>query len=354
MNGLALSKEVKSSYVSSVIRDKKLAESINVLTEALAKTANAINKVNSEVNKLPTYIEEGFKKVISQMNKQDSSTATFASKMKEQLNHLNKQTLILNKSVEGLKTQAKMQKEDFDSFNENLNKAFVEDKKLTDIKIEDQRREIEEWRQKAEDKEKKTVKETEDLTTRLDNIEAGKLNAQIKAVMSNNSKAGALERARNHNIPAIHLSHKQFATPEEFDQKLLSVLKENETDLVILAGYMKMLSPTVVRAYKNKILNIHPALLPSFGGKGMYGIHVHEAVIAAGVKVTGVTVHLVDEIYDHGAIIVQKCVPVSSDDTPETLQQRVLPHEHELYSKAIQLFAEGKVEIKDNKAFIKS
>jgi phosphoribosylglycinamide formyltransferase-1 len=187
----------------------------------------------------------------------------------------------------------------------------------------------------------------------IDNIEKGILNAQIKAVISNNSKSGALERARNHNIPAIHLSHKQFATPEEFDRKLLSILKENETDLVILAGYMKMLSTTVVRAYKNKILNIHPALLPTFGGEGMYGIHVHEAVIDSGVKVTGVTVHLVDEIYDHGAIIVQKCVPVLSDDTPETLQQRVLPHEHELYSEAIQLFAESKVEIKDNKAHIK-
>ncbi len=187
----------------------------------------------------------------------------------------------------------------------------------------------------------------------IDNIEKGILNAQIKAVISNNSKSGALERARNHNIPAIHLSHKQFATPEEFDLKLLSILNENETDLVILAGYMKMLSPTVVRAYKSKILNIHPALLPSFGGKGMYGIHVHEAVINTGVKVTGVTVHLVDEIYDHGPIIVQKCVPVLADDTPESLQQRVLPHEHELYSKAIQLFAEGKVEIRDNKAYIK-
>ena len=187
----------------------------------------------------------------------------------------------------------------------------------------------------------------------IDNMEAGKLSAQIRAVISNNSKSGALERARNHNISAIHLSHKQFATPEEFDQKLLSILKENETDLVILAGYMKMLSPVVIRAYKNKILNIHPALLPAFGGKGMYGIHVHEAVIDSGVKVTGVTVHLVDEIYDHGAIIVQKCVPVLSDDTPETLQQRVLPHEHQLYSEAIQLFAEGKVEIKNNKAFIK-
>ncbi len=187
----------------------------------------------------------------------------------------------------------------------------------------------------------------------IDNIEAGKLSARIRAVISNNSKSGALERARKHNIPAIHLSHKQFATPEDFDQKLLSILKEKETDMVVLAGYMKMLSPRVIREYKNKIINIHPALLPSFGGKGMYGLHVHEAVIGAGVKVTGVTVHIVDEVYDHGPILYQKCVPVSSDDTPESLQKKVLPHEHEVYSKVIQLFAEGKIEIKDNRAFIK-
>jgi phosphoribosylglycinamide formyltransferase-1 len=187
----------------------------------------------------------------------------------------------------------------------------------------------------------------------IDNIESGKLDAQIKAVISNNSKSGALERARNHNIPDIHLSHKQFATPEEFDQKLLSVLKEKETDLVVLAGYMKMISPVVIREYKNKIINIHPALLPSFGGKGMYGIHVHEAVLESGVKVTGVTVHTVDEVYDHGPILYQKCVPVLPNDTPESLQQRVLPHEHEAYSKVIQLFAQGKIEIKDNKAIVK-
>jgi phosphoribosylglycinamide formyltransferase-1 len=187
----------------------------------------------------------------------------------------------------------------------------------------------------------------------IDNIEAGELNAQIKAVISNNSKAFALERARNHNIPAMHLSHKQFETSEEFDQKLLFVLKENETDMIVLAGYMKMISPTVIRQYKHRIINIHPALLPSFGGKGMYGIHVHEAVIKSGVKVTGVTVHTVDEVYDHGPILYQKCVPVLPDDTPESLQQRVLPYEHEAYSEVIKLFAEGKIEIKDNRAIVK-
>jgi phosphoribosylglycinamide formyltransferase-1 len=188
----------------------------------------------------------------------------------------------------------------------------------------------------------------------IDHIEAGKLNAQIKAVISNNSRAGALERARNHDIPAIHLSHKQFATPEEFDRKLLSVLKENQTDMLVLAGYMKMLSPVIIREYKNRIINIHPALLPSFGGPGMYGVHVHEAVIKSGVKVTGVTVHMVDEVYDHGAIVMQKTVSVMDDDTPESLAERVLKVEHQTYSEALQLFAEERVEIKDNRAFIKS
>ncbi|MCJ7508389.1 MAG: phosphoribosylglycinamide formyltransferase [candidate division Zixibacteria bacterium] len=187
----------------------------------------------------------------------------------------------------------------------------------------------------------------------IDSIEQGKLNAEIVAVVSNNSNAFALERARQHNIKAIHLSHKMFATSEEFDEKLLSILKENEIDMIVLAGYMKMLSPTIVRAYKNRILNIHPALLPSFGGPGMYGMHVHEAVINSGAKVTGVTVHLVDEVYDHGAIILQEAVPVLDNDTPETLQQKVLEIEHKLYSQAIQLFAEDRIEISGNRSFIK-
>jgi phosphoribosylglycinamide formyltransferase-1 len=187
----------------------------------------------------------------------------------------------------------------------------------------------------------------------IDNIEAGKLNAQIRAVISNNSKAYALERARNHHIPAIHLSHKQFDSSEEFDQKLLSILKENETDMIVLAGYMKMIAPTIIRQYKNRIINIHPALLPSFGGKGMYGIHVHEAVIKSGAKVTGVSVHLVDEIYDHGAIVLQKTAPVMDDDTPESLAERVLKVEHQAYSEALQLFAEDKIEVKGNRTYLK-
>jgi phosphoribosylglycinamide formyltransferase-1 len=192
------------------------------------------------------------------------------------------------------------------------------------------------------------------LQALIDAIEKGELSAEIKIVISNNSKAFALERAKNHNIPALHLSHKQFTTPEEFDQRLLEVLKENQIDMVVLAGYMKILSPVIIRAYKNRILNIHPALLPHFGGPGMYGIHVHEAVIKSGVKITGVTVHIVDEVYDHGAIVIQKPVEVKDDDTPESLAERVLKVEHQTYKEAIQLFAEGRVEVKVNRAYIKT
>ena len=191
------------------------------------------------------------------------------------------------------------------------------------------------------------------LQALIDAVEKGELSAEIKIVISNNSNAFALERARKHNIQALHLSHKQFATPEEFDQRVLSVLNENQVEMIVLAGYMKMLSPTIIRAYKNRILNIHPALLPHFGGPGMYGMHVHEAVIKSGVKLTGVTVHIVDEVYDHGAIIMQKPVEVKDDDTPESLAERVLKVEHDTYKKAIQLFAEGRVEIKDNRSYIK-
>jgi phosphoribosylglycinamide formyltransferase-1 len=191
------------------------------------------------------------------------------------------------------------------------------------------------------------------LQSLIDATEKGELSAEIKIVISNNSNAFALERARKHNIPALHLSHKQFTTPEEFDKRLLEVLNENQIEMIILAGYMKMLSPAIIRAYKNRILNIHPALLPHFGGPGMYGIHVHEAVIKSGVKITGVTVHIVDEVYDHGAIVMQKPVEVKDEDTPEILAERVLKVEHDTYKKAIQLFAEGRIEIRDNRAYVK-
>ncbi len=187
----------------------------------------------------------------------------------------------------------------------------------------------------------------------LNNIKKAKLGASIQVVISNKVSAGALEIARSNGIPAIHLSSKQFPDQELFNQQLLSILDEYKVNFIILAGYLKMLSPTVVRRFKNRILNIHPALLPSFGGKGMYGIHVHQAVLDYGCKVSGVTVHLVDEEYDTGPPVLQRCVPVLDDDTPETLAERVLKVEHQIYTEALQLFAKDRVEIEGRRVKIK-
>ena len=178
-----------------------------------------------------------------------------------------------------------------------------------------------------------------------DTIRAGNLNAELVGVISNNSTCGALQHARENAIPAFHISDKQFASHVDFSRHILHVLRELKTDMVILAGYMKMMPESVVRAFKNRMLNIHPALLPSFGGKGLYGHFVHEAVLDYGCKVSGVTVHLVDAEYDTGAPILQRCVPIKSGDTPDTLAARVLEEEHKIYSDAIQLFAEGRIKI---------
>ncbi|MFZ5516416.1 MAG: phosphoribosylglycinamide formyltransferase [Candidatus Zhuqueibacterota bacterium] len=176
-------------------------------------------------------------------------------------------------------------------------------------------------------------------------IKRRKLDAEVRAVISNIATAGVLEIARKNNIPAFHVSKKQFPEQEHFDAELLKILLDHQVNFVVLAGYLKMLSPIIVRQFKNRILNIHPALLPSFGGHGMYGHHVHQAVLDYGCKVSGVTVHLVDEAYDTGAPVMQRCVPVHEGDTAETLASRVLKVEHQIYSEALQLFAEGRVEI---------
>ncbi len=176
-------------------------------------------------------------------------------------------------------------------------------------------------------------------------IDRGRLDACVCAVISNRATAGALQIASRRRIPAYHLSQKQFPDQESFDAEVLSVLRNHDTNFIALAGYLKKLSPTIVRAYPNRILNIHPALLPAFGGKGMYGHHVHEAVLAYGCKVTGVTVHIVTEEYDAGPPIIQRCVEVRDDDTPETLAARVLRVEHRVYPQALQYFAEGRVRV---------
>lgn len=186
----------------------------------------------------------------------------------------------------------------------------------------------------------------------LKNILSGKLMAEIVVVISNKKSAGALEIARNHGIPAYFVSAKQFPEQQDFDNEILKILEKHKANFIALAGYLKKLSPKIVRKYKNKILNIHPALLPSFGGKGMYGHHVHEAVLNYGCKVSGVTVHLVDESYDTGPPVIQRCVPVKDDDTPDTLAARVLKVEHQVYAEAIRYFAEGRVKIEGRRVKI--
>lgn len=180
----------------------------------------------------------------------------------------------------------------------------------------------------------------------LDAIREGVIrHATIALVVSNNSDAGVLVLARTHGIPAVHLSRKQFATDEAFNAELLATLDHHQINFVVLAGYMKKIDASIVRRFRNKIVNIHPALLPTFGGNGMYGMHAHEAVIAQKAATSGATVHIVDEEYDQGPIVLQKTVPVAPDETPETLAEKVLSVEHELYPEAIRLFAEGKIHV---------
>ncbi len=164
---------------------------------------------------------------------------------------------------------------------------------------------------------------------------------RICVVVSNNPTAGILDIARAHALPALHLSQKQFPDEATFAAAVLSALREHGADFIALAGYLKRIPPVVVAAYRNRIVNIHPALLPGFGGAGMYGLRVHAAVIASGETVSGATVHYVDEEYDRGSIILQKKVPVLPGDTPESLAARVLVLEHKLYPEAIRILAEN-------------
>lgn len=187
----------------------------------------------------------------------------------------------------------------------------------------------------------------------LEAIKTGKIrNTCITLVISNNSDAGALTTARENNIHTLHINRKQFTSDEDFNKTLLLKLYEYNVNFIVLAGYMKKIDTSIVRAFKNRMLNIHPALLPKYGGDGMYGIHVHEAVIANKDKISGATVHIVDEEYDHGPIVLQKTVQIAKNDTPETLAEKVLKIEHEIYPKVIRLFADGKIQIDGQKVFI--
>lgn len=188
----------------------------------------------------------------------------------------------------------------------------------------------------------------------LDAIDVGLLPAQIVVLISNKSDAGAMEVAHAHNIPTQHLSQRMYSSEEALADAMLNVLEEHHADFIALAGYLKKIPAQVIHQYRNRILNIHPALLPSFGGDGMYGHRVHEAVIASGDKVSGATIHLVDEEYDRGPIVLQKTVAISPDETPDSLAVKVLKIEHEIFPLALKAFAEGRVRIEGTKAWITS
>ena len=176
-------------------------------------------------------------------------------------------------------------------------------------------------------------------------IETGKItNACVSLVISNNPDAYALERARKHQVPAECISPKSFADREAFHAALLKRLQESGADLIVLAGYLVAIPPEIVDAFPNRIINIHPSLIPSFCGKGFYGLHVHEAALARGVKITGATVHFVDKGTDTGPIIMQKAVEVEPDDTPQTLQRRVMENcEWVILPEAINRIANGRL-----------
>ena len=188
----------------------------------------------------------------------------------------------------------------------------------------------------------------------IDSIEKGTItNAHIAVVISNNKNAYALERARKHQIEGLCISPKDYENREAFHQALLKALEERDVDLIVLAGYLVVIPEQMIRKYRNRIINIHPSLIPSFCGTGYYGLKVHEAALARGVKVTGATVHFVDEGTDTGPIILQKPVPVEQGDTPEVLQRRVMEQaEWKLLPRAIDLIANGKVTVENRQVYI--
>lgn len=179
-------------------------------------------------------------------------------------------------------------------------------------------------------------------------------NGKITCVISSKPGAYALERAKQNNIPVRVIPRKEYADVSAYSQAVLSALKEENADLVVYAGFMTILDESVCNAYPNRMMNVHPALIPSFCGKGFYGLHVHEAALKKGVKLSGATVHFVTEVCDGGPIILQKAVAVEDDDTPETLQKRIMEQaEWEILPKAVSLFCEGRIEVKDGKTIIK-
>ena len=193
------------------------------------------------------------------------------------------------------------------------------------------------------------------LQALIDARKAGKIpGGEIALVVSSSARAFALERARRAGIPAAVLPRRRFAAQEEYDGALLALLEKNGVGLVVLAGFLTFIGPRVVERYRNRIINVHPSLIPSFCGPGFYGLHVHEAALRRGVKVTGATVHFVNEVCDGGPIILQKAVEVLPGDTPQTLQRRVMEQaEWKLLPRAVALFCQDRLSVENERVIVK-
>lgn len=191
------------------------------------------------------------------------------------------------------------------------------------------------------------------LQSIIDGIDTGYINGRIEVVISNKEEAFGLERARKHGIDTAFVNPKNYSDIESYNDRILEVLSSYNVELVILAGYIKILSSKLIDSYKNRIINIHPSLIPSFCGKGYYGLRVHEEAVNYGVKISGATVHFVDENADTGPIIIQEHVAVDYEDTAETLQKKILKTEHRILPMAVKYFCEGRLEVVNRKVKIK-
>lgn len=190
------------------------------------------------------------------------------------------------------------------------------------------------------------------LQTIIDGIEAGDIKGEVKIVISSKEEAYALERAQNHGINGVYIGRKNYPDNTIRNQKIIEILEKNDIGLIVLAGYMSILDRNIVQRFKNKIINIHPSLIPSFCGKGFYGQRVHRAVLDYGVKLTGATVHFVDEGTDTGPVILQRAVEVDFDDTVDSLSKKVLKVEHELLPLAVSLFCDNRIKVEGRKVKI--
>ena len=186
----------------------------------------------------------------------------------------------------------------------------------------------------------------------IDNIKDGNIDGDIKLVISNRKEAYGLIRAKKAGIETLYIDRKKFITEDEYNRRIIEEFSKRNVELVVLAGYLRVLSKEFIESYKNRIINIHPSLIPSFCGKGCYGERVHEMALDYGVKITGVTVHFVDEGTDTGPIILQKAVVVKDDDTVESLKSRVLQVEHQLLPEAIRLYCQGSLSFQGRKVII--